>query len=172
MGLRRVSAVEPAFEVFPTDDGDEPGSAPSPVGRVCLGCGGSGHGGDGCEHEELARFHAPSRAVSEAVQLLRLAAAEHRAASRALRALAINEESGGRAELESAPRRPVAVAGADSMPPPEPCPRCAEHDAEIVTTGGTAARSAKRRARKTPVGQHALPFVASDPPSDVAGPGG
>ena len=50
--------------------GEEPGE---PIGKVCIACGDAS--GDGCEHREVARLDAPSRAVAEAVRRLRRAAA-------------------------------------------------------------------------------------------------
>jgi hypothetical protein len=65
--------------------------------RICLWCGGDSSRHEGCDHAEVARLHEPSRAAGEMVARLKRAAAEHRAASRALRALVTSELGRGRA---------------------------------------------------------------------------
>lgn len=127
---------EPAVE----DEGDA-------IGRVCIACGDAA--GDGCEHREVARLDAPSRAVGEAVRRLRRAAAEQRAAARALRTLVLTEVARGRGDLATVPEKV-----------PEPCPRCAIRDAEVAAAPppATAERVTKRRS-KGAEGQQALPFL-------------
>ncbi|MGK3991007.1 hypothetical protein WME99_48620, partial [Sorangium sp. So ce136] len=138
-----VDAIPPddtaADEAFSGDGG------PHSLERICIDCGSSSGGGghDGCAHRERARFHAPPRAALELVARLRRAAAEHRAAARALRALVTAEHARGRAELERAepepppepeppqpeapePPAPAAAAPEPVEPSPAFCPRCAE----------------------------------------------
>jgi hypothetical protein len=136
--LDRPDADAPA----PGDDGE------GLTGRVCLACGGDAPSHE-CAHDEVARLEAPSRAVQEAVSRLRRAAAEHRAATRALRAQVLSEVARGRGDLETAP--PVR---------PLPCPRCLLRDAEeAAAAAGTPVR-VKRKGRGD-VSQQALPFKAS-----------
>src|SRR5512132_4329649 len=125
--------------------------------RICLECGGDGSRHEGCSHAEVARLHEPSRAAGEMVARLRRAAAEHRAASRALRALVTSELGRGRAELETTAAIPgeaeaeAAPTAIDApAPTPEaaavvPCPRCAERELEGEV--GSAPRAARQRGR-------------------------
>jgi hypothetical protein len=125
--------------------------------RICLGCGGDGSRHEGCSHAEIARLHEPSRAAGEMVARLRRAAAEHRAASRALRALVTSELGRGRAELETTTipaeieaEATPAVTEEEPAPAPEtaaevPCPRCAEREGEGVVV--SPPRAARKRAR-------------------------
>jgi hypothetical protein len=117
-----------------------------PLDRLCIVCGGEGSAHDGCDHPEIARLDAPSRAIVDAVARLRRASAEHRAASRALRVLVLGEVARGRGDLES---RPEAK--------PEPCPKCLVREAQeaVAATGPKP----KRRS-KGGEGQQALPFGA------------
>ncbi len=127
--------------------------------RICLGCGGDGSRHEGCSHAEIARLHEPSRAAGEMVARLRRAAAEHRAASRALRALVTSELGRGRAELETttmpAEREAEATPAAteeEPAPAPEatamvPCPRCAEREGEGEGVVVSPPRAARKRAR-------------------------
>src|SRR3954453_3281624 len=104
---RKLSAAEAlardeAANAFPVDDAmvieiretaevaenDEKSRANEPI---CLACGGDGSRPEGGDHLEVAPLHAPSRAAGEMVARLQRAAAEHRAASRALRALVTSE---------------------------------------------------------------------------------
>lgn len=130
------------------DDGDD-GPAPepelAPLDRVCIGCGGDGGVRDGCEHREIARDVAPSRTIHDALLRVRRAAAEHRAAVRALRVLVLAEVARGRGDLET---KPEAV--------PEPCPRCLIRAAEEAN----GPKPPRRRGRGGE-GQQALPFKAS-----------
>ncbi len=159
-------------DVFPLDDAapepPDPGEGPRGKRRACVDCGGSGGGRDGCEHREIAHFEAPTRAVEEAIARLRRAAAEHRAASRALRALVMTEVARGRAELETAPAAtpdPLPPALPPPLPsPPEPCPRCAEQAAEAEAVPGAALRVARRRPRAV-AGQQAFVFMWERDPS-------
>jgi hypothetical protein len=91
------------------------------------------------------------------VARLRLAAAEHRAASRALRALVTSELSRDRAELTTkrpAPAPAPTIAEAEEVP----CPRCAEREAEGSAAVVTAVRASRKRGR-APVDQQTLPFT-------------
>lgn len=128
--------------------------------RICLGCGGDGSRHEGCSHAEIARLHEPSRAAGEMVARLRRAAAEHRAASRALRALVTSELGRGRAELETtaipAEREAEATPAAIEAPAPAPeatamvpCPRCAEREGEGEREGVVVSppRAARKRGR-------------------------
>ncbi len=90
--------------------------------RVCLDCGEKGRGNEGCAHREVARLTEASRSVGEAVARLRRAAAEHRAASRALRALVMAEVGRDRAEIEMKPE--PAANGA--------CARCEEQERDAA----------------------------------------
>ncbi len=87
-----------------------------PNERICLGCGSDGSRHEGCSHAEVARLHEPSRAAGELVARLRRAAAEHRAASRALRALVTSELGRGRAELETTEAPPSLDLEAEAPP--------------------------------------------------------
>jgi hypothetical protein len=172
-----------AADVFPSDDvgvveiaesaeraENDEGSRPNEP--ICLACGGDGSRHDGCDHVEVARLVAPSRAAGEMVARLRLAAAEHRAASRALRALVTSELSRDRAELTT--KRPAEapaklVAEAEQVP----CPRCAEREAEGAPAVITAARASRKRGR-APVDQQTLPFTKRPAPAaseDLDDPG-
>lgn len=186
---RKLSAAEALArdeiaEVFPSDDAgvieiveateraeNDEGSRPNEP--ICLACGGDGSRHEGCDHAEVARLLAPSRAAGEIIARLRLAAAEHRAASRALRALVTSELSRDRAELTT--KRPVeAVAKVAAEAEQVPCPRCAEREGE----GGapptiTAARPSRKRGR-APVDQQSLPFTKRPEPAatdDLDDPG-
>jgi hypothetical protein len=167
MGARKLTAVVEASArdndldgAFPLDD-DLPPDEGEALGRVCLACGGDGHAHDGCAHGEIARLTAPSRAVEEAVVRLRRAAAEHRAAARALRVLVLTEVARERAELEtSAPEAPAEPLPEPEVAAPLPCARCAERDAEAAAPAGGAPRAARKRARAAE-GQQAFTFGAS-----------
>ncbi len=129
--------------------------------RICLACGGDGSRHDGCAHGEIARFYEPSRAASEMIARLRHAAAEHRAASRALRALVTAELGRGRAELETTPVPPVTLSRPTASPP---CPRCSEREAEMVAAVLNAPRPARKRGRAA-VDQQSLPFAKEPEPA-------
>lgn len=185
---RKLSTAEApsrdeAADVFPSDDvgvieiadsteraENDEGSRPNEP--ICLACGGDGSRHEGCDHVEVARLVAPSRAAGEMVARLRLAAAEHRAASRALRALVTSELSRDRAELTT--KKPVeaprpAIADAEQVP----CPRCAEREGEGASTVITAARASRKRGR-APVDQQTLPFTKRPTPAaaeDLDDPG-
>jgi hypothetical protein len=152
MRARRLAAValddappvEDAAGACPEDEapaGDPPEDA-RPLPRFCLACGAE----DCREHHEMARLDAPSRAVHDATLRLQRAAAEQRAAARALRMLVLSEVARDRGELETAP-----------APQPEPCPRCLIRDAEAAAAEGGAPKPAARRAKRGN-GQQALPF--------------
>lgn len=163
--------------MFPSDDAgvveiaesaeraeNDEGSRPNEP--ICLACGGDGSRHEGCDHVEVARLVAPSRAAGEMVARLRLAAAEHRAASRALRALVTSELSRDRAELTTkrpaeAPAKAAAEADAEQVP----CPRCAEREAEGAPAIITAARASRKRGR-APVDQQTLPFTKRPAPAN------
>jgi hypothetical protein len=156
------------MDVFPPDDAprnerasmlDEmPGS-----GRVCIECGSDGGTREGCEAHEIACFHAPSRAVSEAVLRLRTAAAEHRAASRALRALVMAEIGRDRAELDpKPPARPDPPYRPEVPATSDPCPRCAEREAEVSAAGQKPTRGAHKRQRAS-ADQQAFAFAKEAP---------
>ncbi len=117
------------------------------------------------------RLETPSRAVRDAVARLRRVAAEHRAAARALRALALAEVARGNGELEAIP---LHDEGSDAGP--EPCPRCLStmgdqgppqtpliRDAESAASedGGNPPRPRKTRRARGESGQQALPFKTS-----------
>ncbi|WP_437298485.1 hypothetical protein [Sorangium sp. So ce426] len=157
-------AEEPIDAIPPDDTGaDEPSSAVrEPLDLICIDCGSSGRGHDGCAHRERARFHAPPRAALELVARLRRAAAEHRAAARALRALVTAEHARGRAEIERAdpvePPQPEAepeppspprleIAAPEPPAPPAVCPRCAEQTEGEPTESGAPPRRPKRKGR-------------------------
>ncbi|WP_437877526.1 hypothetical protein [Sorangium sp. So ce513] len=205
MRSRKAAAViveelpphEDPIDAIPPDDtaADEAFSSvggPLSLDRICTDCGSSGGGGhDGCAHRERARFQAPSRAALELVARLRRAAAEHRAAARALRALVNAERARGRAELERAEPEPIdppqpetppapvaAAAPAPEERPPAVCPRCAEREGggagarpegEPAEAGAPPPRRTKRRGRVV-VEQQALPFAsdAEHPPQHGA----
>lgn len=125
---------------IPSDDAEDP----TPIDRLCLTCGGDGTAHDGCPHAEIAHLTEPSRAIRDALTRLERAAAEHRAAARALRVQVLSEVARGRGDLETAP-----------APKPEPCPRCLIRDAEEAAANGGVVKG-KRKAK---VGvQQALPF--------------
>ncbi len=164
VALREPSPDDGA-EPFPSDEasGDEaiPFEAPLSFDRVCLACGG-GH--EGCEHRERVSFHLPSPVIRSRIERLRRAAAEHRAAERALRALSLSEHARGRADVEVQAPEPI-----ESEPPPWaeaaapatsseitaalPCPRCAEREATPSIEASATPVAAPRKARKkaTPV---------------------
>ncbi|WP_437637535.1 hypothetical protein [Sorangium sp. So ce854] len=208
MRSRKAAAVvveelpppEDPIDAIPPDDtaADEAFSSaggPLSLDRICIDCGSSGGGGhDGCAHRERARLQAPSRAALELVARLRRAAAEHRAAARALRALVNAERARGRAELERAepepidppqpetppapaPPAPAAAAPAPDARPPAVCPRCAEREGGGASDrpegepaeAGAPPRRPKRRGRVV-VEQQALPFAsdAEHPPQHGA----
>ncbi|WP_437601334.1 hypothetical protein WMF28_07090 [Sorangium sp. So ce590] len=169
-------------DAIPPDDtaADEAFSAaggPPSLDRICIDCGSSGGAHDSCAHRERARFHAPPRAAIELVARLRRAAAEHRAAARALRALVTAEHARGRAELERAEPEPVEPSVPEAAPeppaPPRPaaapepdgllsalCPRCAERTeaAPAEPDVGAPPRRPKRKGR-VPLEQQAFPFT-------------
>jgi hypothetical protein len=159
MASRKLAAV--AFEDPPPRDdvadyirGDDlPHEAPVSLDRVCLWCGGDGRAHEGCEHREIARFASPSRAIEEAALRLQQAASEHRAAARAMRALALSEVARDRAELETHP----------SDPPPAiaPAPIAAEPEAAPAP-----APKPRKRARRAGGEQQAFLF-APEPPTDT-----
>ncbi|WP_437280442.1 hypothetical protein WME90_07730 [Sorangium sp. So ce375] len=172
--VEELPPAEEPIDAIPPDDAaaDEPSSAvrePLALERICIDCGSSGAAHDGCAHRERARFHAPPRAALELVARLRRAAAEHRAAARALRSLVTAEHARGRAEIERAdpvepsqpeaapePPRPAA-APAPEEPTPAACPRCAERAEVEPADAGTPARRPKRKGRVA-LEQQALPF--------------
>jgi hypothetical protein len=135
-----------ASEIYPDEEpaGDEAGE--EPVGRICIACGDAA--GEGCEHREVARLDAPSRAVAEALSRLRRAAAEQRAAVRALRVLVLTEVARGRGDIATTPEKV-----------PTPCPRCAIRDAEVAAAAPPAQEKAVRKRGKGGEGQQALPFL-------------
>ncbi|WP_437716370.1 hypothetical protein WMF45_08060 [Sorangium sp. So ce448] len=165
--VEELPPVEEPIDAFPPDDtaADEPSSAvrePLALDLLCIDCGSSGRGHDGCAHRERARFHAPPRAAIELVARLRRAAAEHRAAARALRALVTAEHARGRAEIERAdpvePPLPEAEPEPPSPPrlelaapeppaPPAVCPRCAEQTEGEPAESGAPPRRPKRKGR-------------------------
>ncbi|WP_438027819.1 hypothetical protein [Sorangium sp. So ce233] len=184
--VEELPSSEDPIDAIPPDDtaADEAFSSaggPLSLDRICIDCGSSGGGGhDGCAHRERARFQAPSRAALELVARLRRAAAEHRAAARALRALVTAEHARGRAELERAEPEPVdppqpeaapeppappppAAASPEPDEPPAVCPRCAERAGERPESepaeAGAPPRRPKRRGRVI-VEQQALPFAS------------
>jgi hypothetical protein len=159
MRARKLAAVVP-YDTPPPEEGidawlsgDDDGGPPLPspdrdrsheegaIPRLCLACA-----GDDChEHREIVRLEAPSRAVHDAVARLRAAAAEQRAAARALRALVLTEVARGRGDLEASPV-PVAT----------PCPRCLIRDAEAAAAASGVTRPARKS--KGENGQQPLPF--------------
>lgn len=123
---------------------------------ICLACGGDGSRHEGCDHAEVARLHEPSRAAGEMIARLRAAAAEHRAASRALRALVTSELSRDRADLTT--KRPVAApVAALAEGSPAPCARCAEREADGAGAVIPLVRAGRKRGRPA-VTQQSLPF--------------
>ncbi|WP_044985664.1 hypothetical protein [Sorangium cellulosum] len=167
---------EEPVDAIPPDDtaADEAfsaaGGAPS-LERICVDCGSSGGAHDGCAHRERARFHAPTRAALELVARLRRAAAEHRAATRALRALVTAEHARGRAEIEreepeplpppepaAAPEPPPPAAPEPDDAPPALCPRCAEPIEAAPAEPEAPQRRPKRKGR-VPLEQQAFPFT-------------
>jgi hypothetical protein len=154
MRARKLAAVamedlpppDDVVDAYPDDDPviDRHDDTTS-IDRLCLACGGDGTAHDGCAHGEIARLDEPSRAIRDAVARLERAAAEHRAAVRALRVLVLSEVARGRGDLETAP-----------APKPEPCPRCLIRDAEEAAAAAGTAKVAKRKAK--PGVQQALPF--------------
>ena len=134
---------------------------------ICLACGGDGARHDGCDHAEVARLHEPSRAAGEMIERLRKAAAEHRAASRALRALVTSELSRDRADLTT--KRPVeASAPAPAGGSEVPCPRCAEREAEGTEAVIPTVRAGRKRGRAA-VTQQSLPFARGPVPAVGSG---
>ena len=150
-----ISPRDDTVDLVPLDDARSDEGDAEPCGRICIACGGEGSGHEGCAHGEIAELTAPSRAAREAVARLRHAAAEHRAATRALRVLVLSEMARGQAELhlhtQAAPALPLAE--------PAACPRCALRDAEA-----SAPRPARRKARSGQE-QQSLRF-AGDPGHD------
>jgi hypothetical protein len=124
----------------------DPLESTDPIAHLCLTCGTE----DCREHDEAARLDAPSRAVREAIAKLRRAAAEHRAATRALRVLVLTEAARGRGDLET-----------KAAPAVEPCPRCLIRDAEEAAAANGVTKGAARRVKKD-TGQQALPFEAPE----------
>ncbi|WP_437591644.1 hypothetical protein [Sorangium sp. So ce1000] len=176
--VEELPSAEEPIDAIPPDDAatDEPSSAvrePLALERICIDCGSSGGAHDGCAHRERARFHAPPRAALELVARLRRAAAEHRAAARALRALVTAEHARGRAEIERAdpvepsqpevapeppsPPRLEIPAPEPPAPPPAVCPRCAERTEGEPTEAEAPPRRPKRKGRVA-LEQQALPF--------------
>ncbi len=171
---RKLSAAEALArdemaDAFPSDDAvvieiregvdvaenDEKSRANEPI---CLACGGDGSRHDGCDHAEVARLHAPSRAASEMVARLQRAAAEHRAASRALRALVTSELSRDRADLTTKKPVEAPAAAASESSAEVPCPHCAERAGEAPVTAPP--RATRKRARKG-IDQQTLPFLSA-----------
>lgn len=171
---RKISLAEPSSrdeitDAFPPDDAVVIEMAtfteePRANERFCLTCGGDGSRHEGCTHAEIARLQEPSRAAGEMIARLRRAAAEHRAASRALRALVTAELHRGRAEIEEAP--PPAPFAASRAPASPPCPRCVEREAEMVAAVLAAPKAARKRGRAA-VDQQALPFLSEPAPAAV-----
>lgn len=172
--VEELPPAEEPIDAIPPDDTaeDEPSSAirePLALDRICIDCGSSGGAHEGCAHRERARFHAPPRAALELVARLRRAAAEHRAAARALRALVTAEHARGRAEIERAdpvePPQPEAEPEPPSPPrlevaapePPAVCPRCAERTEGEPMEAGAPPRRPKRKGRVV-LEQQAFPF--------------
>ncbi|WP_437612395.1 hypothetical protein WMF20_08890 [Sorangium sp. So ce834] len=168
---------EEPVDAIPPDDtaADEAFSAaggPPSLERICIDCGSGGGAHDGCAHRERARFHAPTRAALELVARLRRAAAEHRAAARALRALVTAEHARGRAEIEreepeppappqpaAAPEPPPPAAAPESDDaPPALCPRCAER-IEAAPAEPEAPQRRQKRKGRVPLEQQAFPFT-------------
>src|SRR4051812_34987588 len=117
--LAQAPSEDEIGDTFPSDDAvvielrevaevAEVAATPRMNEPICLACGGDGSRYEGCDHAEVARLHEPSRAAGEMIDRLRKAAAEHRAASRALRALVTSELSRDRADLTT--KRPVEAA--------------------------------------------------------------
>jgi hypothetical protein len=171
----RDPARDEEVEPFSLDEaGDDAPAAfdpPFSFERVCMACGG-GH--EGCEHLERVSFLLPSPVIRARIERLRRAAAEHRAAARALRALATSEHARGRADLETSPALPSEPPPWVDAPPPAtpaapltaPCPRCAERGErdETTTEAVVAPAPSARRARKkapTSAGQGSFAFLAS-----------
>jgi hypothetical protein len=157
MRARKLAAVAP--EDPPPSDAWAADEEPAldraedagPIACLCVVCG-----TEGCRvHGEVARLDAPSRAVHDAADRLRRAAAEHRAAERTLRKLVLSEVARGMGDIETAP-----------APRVEPCPRCSIRDAEEASAttgakGATGATKATPRRAKGENGQQSLPFKAS-----------
>lgn len=173
---RKISLAEPSSrdeitDAFPPDDAvvlemaafTEESRANE---RICLTCGGDGSRHEGCSHGEIARLHEPSRAAGEMIARLRRAAAEHRAASRALRALVTAELGRGRAEIET---MPVPQVPASRATPSPPCPRCTEREAAMVEAVLNAPRPARKRGRAA-VDQQSLPFLKEPEPETTEDP--
>jgi hypothetical protein len=156
----REPTPDDAGEPFPPDDSgsDEPQVFEPALSfeRVCLACGG-GH--EGCEHPERVSFLLPSPVIRSRIERLRRAAAEHRAAERALRALAVSEQARGRADVElpaprlldepppweeAAPPAPIEASAAAAPP----CPRCAEREHAPAGDASPMPVAAPRKARK------------------------
>jgi hypothetical protein len=136
-----VADAWPGHEEAEIDRSEDTG----PIAPFCIECG-----AETCrEHGEIARLDAPSRSVSEAVARLRRAAAEQRAASRALRVLVLTEVARSRGDLETTP-----------APQVEPCPRCLIRDAEAAAAAVAAEGATKGTARKAKREnkQQTLPF--------------
>lgn len=161
--LPSPSSSDELSDAFPPDEAAViEMAAPTPEiranERICLACGGDGSRHEGCAHAEIARLREPSRAAGEMVARLRRAAAEHRAASRALRALVTSELGRERAELESTPI--PSESSTRRSPPAPPCPRCVEREAEMVAAVLNAPRPTRKRGRAI-VDQQSLPFVGA-----------
>ncbi len=163
--LAQASSDDEIGDIFPPDPSDdavvielrEVAAPPRMNEPVCLACGGDGSRHEGCDHAEVARLQEPSRAAGEMIDRLRKAAAEHRAASRALRALVTSELSRDRADLTT--KRPAeAAAPALAADPDAPCPRCAERDGGGTEAVIPAARAGRKRGR-APVTQQTLQFT-------------
>ena len=176
LALAEASSRDEIADAFPPDDAVVLESASfveetRANERICLGCGGDGSRHEGCDHAEIARLHEPSRAAGEMVARLRRAAAEHRAASRALRALVTSELGRGRAELETTAIPTEAEAAPADLeeepsPAPEaaavvPCPRCAEREGEGEVA--SPPRAARKRARAVIEELESAGVVASPP---------
>jgi hypothetical protein len=175
--LAEPSSRDEIADAFPPDDAVvlEIAAFPSEMRaneRFCLACGGDGSRHEGCDHAEIARLSEPSRAAGEMVARLRRAAAEHRAASRALRALVTSELNRGRAELETrtaveAPATTTATVTTTTPAEAEavvPCLRCAEREAEAASAVVNAPRAGRKRGRAA-VDQQLLPFVSAPEPA-------
>jgi hypothetical protein len=176
--LAAPSSRDEIADAFPPDDGVviEIGHFAEAVEetraneRFCLACGGDGSRHEGCDHAEVARLLEPSRSAGEMIARLRRAAAEHRAASRALRALVTSELNRERAELETRgatviEKTPIVIeapASAAEAAAEVPCLRCAEREGEGAVVNPP--RAARKRARKG-VDQQSLPFVNEPAPA-------
>ncbi|AUX20826.1 hypothetical protein SOCEGT47_013000 [Sorangium cellulosum] len=158
--IEELPPDEDTADAIPPDDAADGAMAlagePLSTERLCLDCGSSSGAYDGCPHRERARLHAPPRGAAELVARLRRAAAEHRAAARALRALVMAEHARGRADLETeaeaadAPPPPEAAAPRpepEAPPPQAACPRCGERAGGEPADAGAPPRRPRRKAR-------------------------